>query len=126
MRVILAIGLAGFVGAVSRYLIGMWALRALPAGFPYGTLLVNVTGSLLLGAVFELGALRAGFDPTLRVALATGFLGAFTTFSTFSLETWALLRDGNLMLALANTAGNVVLCVAAAGLGIAVARLAAA
>lgn len=124
MRVLLAVGVAGFLGAVSRYLIGGWVYRVLPAAFPYGTLTVNVAGSLLLGAVFELGTTRAVLDPTLRIALASGFLGAFTTFSTFSLETVNLLREGSMVLALLNVVGNVVLCLTAAWAGMALGRLA--
>ncbi len=123
MRLILAIGIAGFFGAISRYLVGGWVYRMLPGTFPYGTLFVNVLGSLMLGMVFQLGTDRAMLSPELRVALATGFLGAFTTFSTFSLETANLMKEGSLMLALANIGGNVLLCVLAAWLGMALIRL---
>lgn len=122
MRMILAIGAAGFAGAVARYLVGGWVYRVLPAAFPYGTLAVNVAGSLLLGILFELTTTRASLDPAVRTVVGIGFLGAFTTFSTFSLETVNLLREGSLGLAGLNVALNLVLCLGAAWLGIAAVR----
>lgn len=123
MRLILAVGMGGFVGAVARYLVGGWVQRLLPAAFPYGTLAVNLLGSLALGAVFELGTARGALDPQLRLVLGVGVLGAFTTFSTFSLETFNLLREGSLVLAGANVATNLLLCLAAVWLGIALVRM---
>lgn len=125
MRLMLAMGLAGALGAISRYLAGGWVARMLPAAFPFGTLLVNVTGSLFLGIVFELGTSRAMINPELRTALGVGFLGAFTTFSTFSLETVNLLREGSYLLAGTNVMSNMALCLFAAWLGIVLVRLAA-
>ena len=125
MRMILAVGCAGFFGAIARYLLSGWVYRALPMSFPAGTLLVNVTGSLLLGAVFELSTTRAALSPEMRTIIGVGFLGALTTFSTFSLETVTLLKEGSLMLAAANILFNVVLCIAAVWVGISVVRLAA-
>ena len=125
MRMILAVGCAGFFGAIARYLLSGWVYRALPMSFPAGTLLVNVTGSLLLGAVFELSTTRAVLSPEMRTVIGVGFLGALTTFSTFSLETVTLLKEGSLMLAAANILFNVVLCIAAVWVGISVVRLAA-
>lgn len=123
MRLILAIGFAGFAGAVTRYVVGGWVYRLLPATFPFGTLAVNLVGSMLLGAVMELGAARTALDPQLRLVLGVGFLGAFTTFSTFSLETMNLLREGSVLMAGVNVAANVVLCLAAVWLGISLVRL---
>jgi len=123
MRLILVVGLGGFVGAVARYLVGGWVQRLLPAAFPYGTLAVNVIGSLLLGAVFELGTARGALDPQLRLMLGVGVLGAFTTFSTFSLETLNLVREGSVFLAGTNVATNLLLCLAAVWLGIVLVRV---
>jgi CrcB protein len=123
MRLILAIGFAGFAGAVARYVVGGWVYRWLPATFPYGTLAVNLLGSMLLGAVMELGAARTALDPNLRLVLGVGFLGAFTTFSTFSLETMNLLREGSYLMAGVNVAANLVLCLTAVWLGITLVRL---
>ena len=123
MRLILLVGAGGFVGAVARYLVGGWVQRLLPAAFPYGTLAVNVLGSLLLGAVYELGTARGALDPQLRLMLAVGVLGAFTTFSTFSLETLNLLREGSVLMAGANVLTNILVCLAAVWLGVVLVRV---
>jgi len=123
MRLMLLVGMAGFFGAVSRYLVGGWVYRMLPSSFPFGTLAVNIIGSLLLGAVFQLGTERAVLSPEVRVAIGTGFLGAFTTFSSFSLETVNLLKEGSLLLATLNVGGNVLLCLGAVMLGMALVRM---
>jgi CrcB protein len=120
---ILALGLAGFAGAVARFLVTGWVHRLLPAAFPFGTLAVNVAGSLLLGAVFELGTARGALSPELRLVLGVGFLGAFTTFSSFSLETLNLVREGSVALAGANAAANLVLCLIAVWMGVVLVRL---
>lgn len=123
MRMILAVGLAGFCGAVARFLVSGWVHRVVPAAFPLGTLFVNATGSLMLGALFELATARAALDPQLRLVLGVGFLGSFTTFSSFSLETMNLMREGSHALAGANVVMNVVFCLAAVWLGIVLVRL---
>lgn len=123
MRMILAVGLAGFCGAVARFLVSGWVHRLVPAAFPSGTLVVNAAGSLMLGALFELATARAALDPQLRLVLGVGFLGSFTTFSSFSLETMNLIREGSHALAGANVVLNVVLCLAAVWIGIVLVRL---
>ena len=123
MRLILLVGAGGFLGAVARYLVGGWVQRLLPAAFPYGTLAVNVVGSLLLGAVYELGTARGALDPQLRLMLGVGVLGAFTTFSTFSLETLNLLREGSVFMAGTNVLTNVLVCLAAVWLGVTLVRV---
>lgn len=123
MRLILAVGFAGFAGAVARFVVSGWVHRLLPGPFPYGTLAVNVVGSLLLGAVMELGTVRAALDPQLRLVLGVGFLGAFTTFSSFSLETLNLLREGSYLLAGANAVANLALCLVGVWLGVSLVRL---
>jgi len=123
MRLILLVGVAGFLGAISRYLVGGWVYRLLPGTFPFGTLAVNVIGSMLLGAVFQLGTERAVLSPEMRIAIGTGFLGAFTTFSSFSLETTNLLKEGSLLLATLNVGGNLLLCLGAVMLGMALVRI---
>lgn len=91
---LLIIGLGGFLGAIARYLASGWAQRLTPGAYPVGTLLVNALGCLLIGAA--MGALedRGGLPPMIRLGAVTGFLGAFTTFSTFGYETIELVRDG--------------------------------
>jgi fluoride exporter len=117
MRV-LVVALAGAAGAVTRYGIG----RAVGArSFPWATLLINVTGSFLLGAVLGAAVARE-WSPTLVVALGTGFLGAYTTFSTFSFETFDLARQDRLGLAATYVALSIACGVTAAAGGWAVGR----
>jgi CrcB protein len=113
---ILVVGLGGAAGAVSRYLATGW-IQSLSGGFfPWGTLVVNVAGSLALG--FVLVWLQASVSSAeLRELVTIGFLGSFTTFSTFSYETVAMLRDGEWWRAGGYTAGSVVLGVLAVAVG---------
>ena len=122
MNQILAIAGGGAVGAVLRYWMsnGIYALSG--RGFPYGTLAVNVLGSLLMGFLFVWLLERMVDGVALRAFLLIGLLGGFTTFSTFSLETITLIESGQLFRAVLNALLSVVLCVAAAGLGILMAR----
>jgi CrcB protein len=119
---LLAIASGGAVGAVLRY----WAASAvnsrLGPGFPYGTLTVNVLGSLVIGFLYIWLIERMSSGPVLRAFLMIGLLGAFTTFSTFSIETLNLLESGQLVKALLNVLVSVVICVTAAGLGVLTAR----
>lgn len=95
MERVLIVGLGGFLGAVARYLLGGWLQRlSKSVSFPYGTLVINLTGCLIIGLLAYLAETRSGFSPELRSFLMIGVLGAFTTFSTFSNETINLLRDG--------------------------------
>jgi fluoride exporter len=119
----LAIGLAGALGALSRYgLDGLIARRA-PGAFPWGTFVVNVSGSLLLGLAFTLLTERYRVDPWLRSGLTIGFLGAYTTFSTFSLETYRLLEDGAYGIAFANAAGSLAAGLLALYVGVVLGRV---
>src|SRR5919108_2146770 len=88
------IALGSAVGGVSRYLLGGLVQRLLDTTFPAGTLLINVTGSFLLGAILRYGIDTPTLSPELRAMLTIGFCGGYTTFSTFSYETAALLEDG--------------------------------
>lgn len=110
------------VGGGARYLVSGWALKALGASFPYGTLAVNVLGSFLIAVVMFAGVEAAAIPPTLRLALTTGVLGGFTTYSTFSYETMKALQDGAWGLAVGNVLVTVVGCLAACLLGWASAR----
>jgi CrcB protein len=122
MRTVLAIGAGGFVGALARYAVHVVVLRTFGPSLPLGTLTVNVTGSFALGLLFGLSEMHA-VAPAVRLGLGVGVLGAFTTFSTFAIDTIALgARDGGTLLALGNVALNVVLSVGAAAVGIQVAR----
>lgn len=114
---LLAIGIAGALGALARYGVTIAALRWLGDDFPHGTLIVNLIGCFLLGIVFELALDDKSLSPQTRAIVGTGFLGAFTTFSTFGVDTFRAIEAGAWGLAAANVAINVVggLALVAAG-----------
>lgn len=122
MREIFALAVAGAAGTLSRYAVGGWAYRLLGPRFPYGTLVVNVLGSFLLGLVMQIGLTSDLIPRSWRVPVSVGFCGAFTTFSTFSYETLRYAEDGAWSLALLNIAANLVLCLAAVGGGFVLGR----
>jgi CrcB protein len=122
MKYLVFIALGGAGGAVSRYLLANWVHSLWEGHFPLGTLLVNMLGSAAIGVVFVLLE-RSLIHPDWRGVLMVGFLGAFTTFSTFSLETISLWEAGHMGQALAYMVGSAVLCVLAAGVAIYSARL---
>jgi CrcB protein len=116
------IGIFGALGCLARYFVSGWTYALAGRGLPYGTLVVNVVGSLILGLIME-GSLRSTLlSSELRLGLTVGFLGGFTTFSTFSYETFRLLEEGSLLQAGANILLNVTICIVCAGLGILLAR----
>jgi len=116
------IGVFGALGCMSRYFFSGWAYALFGRSLPYGTLAVNVFGSFLLGLVME-GSLRSTLlSPEVRMGITVGFMGGFTTFSTFSFETVRLLEEGSLLQAGANVLLNIIVCIAFAALGIAMAR----
>lgn len=116
------IGLFGGFGCISRYLVSGWVHAWLGRDWPYGTLTVNILGSLLLGLIME-GSLRTALlGPEVRMGITVGFMGGFTTFSTFSYETVRLLEDGSWLLAGANATANLIFCLLGAGIGIMLAR----
>ena len=119
---ILYVAVGGGAGAVCRYLVSVWIAEQGLRVFPWGTFAVNIAGSFALGLLYELSQI-AVVPPEVRMVLAVGFLGAFTTFSTFSLETVNLLRDGEIRAALMNTGLSVFLGLAAVILGFYAARL---
>ena len=118
----LLICLGGAIGTGARYLVAIETPRLLGASFPYGTLIVNVVGSFLLGAIMHVGLTTAMMTPTLRLVLATGVMGGFTTYSTFNYETLEYVREGALGLAALNVAATLMLCLLAGALGLALAR----
>ncbi len=107
MKLLLAIGMGGFFGAISRYLIALGMQKLTGLLFPIGTLTVNVLGSFLIGFLYLY--FEQSIAPLQKAMLVTGFLGALTTFSTFSLETMLMLQDGLYAKALLNIALNVIL-----------------
>ncbi len=119
---LLYVGFFGALGCVARYLLSGWVQMAGGRFLPVGTLAVNVLGSLLIGLIME-GSLRSTvLSAGLRIGLTVGFLGGFTTFSTFSYETVRLLEEGSYLAAGANVVLNAAVCVAAAAAGILLAR----
>lgn len=123
-RAVVAVAIGAAVGGVLRYVVGQLFLQRFGPGFPYGTLFINISGSFLIGIVAQLALTRAfGITPLVRLLLATGILGGYTTFSTFSLDALTLLESGA-MPALVYTAASVVLGFGGAALGIVLTRLA--
>lgn len=124
MTKLLLVGAGGFLGSVARYALSGGVQRILPgAGFPYGTLAVNLLGCLLIGLLGAGADLRNLFAPETRALLFLGVLGAFTTFSTFAYETLALGRDGESLKVLLNVLLHLAGCLAAAWGGVALGRL---
>jgi fluoride exporter len=114
--------LAGAVGTGLRYLVGLWALRAFGATFPFGTLLVNLTGSFLIALVVELALTTAWIGPTLRLTLTTGFMGGLTTYSAFNEETLRYFDERAWRLGALNMFVTVGGCLLAGVLGLLLAR----
>jgi CrcB protein len=122
-RVIAAVGLGAALGGIARLLIThLVTARAGALNSFYATALINVSGSFLIGAVIEIAQTRANVSPLWRYFLATGILGGYTTFSTFSLEALSMLTRGYVLNSLFYVVGSVVLGVAAAFGGVAAAR----
>jgi CrcB protein len=119
---VVGIGVAGALGALARYGLEGAVSRRWPGAFPWGTFVVNVSGAFALGLVFVLLTEKVSVDPWLRSALTIGFLGAYTTFSTLSFESYRLIEDGAIGLALANTLGSVAAGLVAVYLGVVAAR----
>jgi CrcB protein len=103
------VGIGGFVGAIVRYALAVWIGQAWGRAFPLGTFIINVSGSFLIGLLMTLFTERYSFDPAWRLLFVVGFLGAYTTFSTFEYETGKLINDSEWLFA----AMNVVLSVTA-------------
>lgn len=122
MKYLLFIALGGASGAVSRYLLANWVHTLWEGRFPLGTLAVNVLGSFVIGIVYVLLVERQLIHADWRGVLMVGFLGAFTTFSTFSLETISLFEAGHTVQAAAYMVGSAVVCVVMAGLAIQLTR----
>jgi len=118
------VAIGGLVGSVARYSLSGAVQDVTGHTFPSGTLAVNIVGSFIIGLVMALSLERGLLGDEWRILLTTGFCGGFTTMSTFSYETLALLRDGESALALLNVTASFVVCVGAAWLGNTVGRLA--
>ena len=122
MSQVMAIAAGGALGSVLRYGLSTWVHTLAGRGFPYGTLAVNVLGCLAMGFLFVLLVERMGASAVWRAGLLIGVLGGFTTFSTFSIETFNLIEQGAMAKAAGNMAASLVLCVGATWLGVILAR----
>lgn len=123
MNLIILIAGAGALGSLSRYALSGAVYAALGQNFAYGTLVVNVLGSFLLGLLMQLGLNTDMIPPHLRTAVAIGFIGAFTTFSTFTYETVQFIQDGAWGAAILNVVTSLILGIAAVFTGIFAGRL---
>ncbi len=122
LQITLAVALGGAVGAASRHLVSTWMIRLMGLGFPWGTLLVNVLGSFLMGVLIEAAALKLNLSLEARAFLAVGVLGGFTTFSTFALDAITLFERGQLLPSFLYIVSSVVLAIAALFAGLAIMR----
>ncbi|MCA9866639.1 MAG: fluoride efflux transporter CrcB [Anaerolineae bacterium] len=122
MNRFLVIAAGAALGANARYLVNLWAAGRFGADFPYGTLLVNITGSFILGFLLALSTDRFDLSPETRLLLATGFLGSYTTFSSYAVESLNLWRDDGIWLAVRNIFLNNGIGLIFALLGTSVAR----
>jgi CrcB protein len=118
MLSILYVGIGGFFGCISRYLITNWTQQVLGStSFPTGTLMVNVVGCLAIGLIAGLIESRQILSEGMRVLVITGFLGGFTTYSAFGLQTTNLIRDDSMLIGLTNIGLHILLGIGAAWLG---------
>ena len=122
MKDFLAISVAAILGANLRYLISRLAVKEFGPVFPYGTLIINIVGSFIVGLFVIWTTERVLIDPRWRLLVVVGFCGSFTTFSSYAFESMALFEQGQWALMLANVFANNILCLAGALAGIAVAR----
>lgn len=116
------VGLGGFLGANLRYVLGRWLVERVGASFPYHTLSINVTGSFAIGVILTLLTERLVADPAWRLLLVVGFLGGYTTFSSYTYEGLSLLEAGQWLGALGYVLGSNAVGLGAAYLGIVLAR----
>ena len=116
------IALGAVVGASARYFLSTLVSRNLSSAFPYGTLLINITGSLVLGFFLVFSTERALLDPRWRLLVAIGFCGSYTTFSSYAFESFALMEQGQWLLTGVNIVASNALCLAAVLAGAALAR----
>jgi len=122
MKEALWVGLGGFVGANARYFLGLWVATRFGTTFPYGTFIINITGSFILGLI--MGTLEGHvLSPVVRLSAGIGFVGAYTTFSTWTYETLRLIENGSVLLGTVNIVGSLLVGLLAAVGGLATGRV---
>ncbi|WP_206812163.1 fluoride efflux transporter CrcB [Paradesulfitobacterium ferrireducens] len=123
MQNILAIALGGAMGALARYGLGAWISSRWNQSFPLHTFLINISGAFLLGFLNILFIERLTVSPFIRLGIGVGFLGAYTTFSTFGYEVITLIQSGSMLTAVLYTAGSILVGFTGAALGVGLARI---
>ncbi len=116
------VGIGGFIGTIARFVLGSYIGNRFGTRFPYGTFVINVSGSFLLGMVMTVLAQKTDASPNWRYLVPIGFIGAYTTFSTFEYETLRTVQDGQVLIGFANIALSVIVGLAAVWAGIVVGR----
>jgi CrcB protein len=117
------VGLGGFVGAIARFWVGVYIANRMGTRFPYGTFVINISGSFIIGLVITVLAERSSLSPNWRYLIPIGFVGAYTTFSTFEFETLRTIQDGQLAIGMLNVFGSVIAGFIAVWLGVMTAKL---
>ena len=112
------VGIGGFAGSVARYALGVWIYDRMGTRFPYGTFVINITGCFLIGVILTVLDSRVGVPPAWRLAIPIGFIGAYTTFSTFEYETFRSVNSGQASIGLLNIALSVLVGYFAVWLGV--------
>ena len=116
------VGIGGFLGAIARFWLAGYISNRMGTRFPYGTFVINITGSFLIGLLMTMFTERFEFDPIWRLLLVVGFLGGYTTFSSLEWETYTAVRDGGLRIGMLNVVASVMLGYIAVWLGVMLAR----
>jgi fluoride exporter len=119
---LILIGIGGFAGAISRYLVDGFVTDRTAGAFPWGTFVVNATGSFVLGLLFAMTTERVLLPADIRGPVMIGFIGAYTTFSTYMLESWGLVESGSYGPAIVNLVGSVLVGLVAVALGLVIGR----
>jgi fluoride exporter len=119
---VLLIGVGGFAGAIARYLIDARVTAWTGGSLPWGTLVINISGSFAVGLLFALVIERAALPAEIRGPVMIGFIGSYTTFSTLALESWRMIEDGAWLYASANLIGSIIIGLVAVTAGVALGR----
>ena len=117
------VGIGGFIGAIARFALGSYIGNRMGSRFPYGTFVINISGSFLIGLILTMLAQRFDLSPNWRYLIPIGFIGAYTTFSTFEYETLRTVQDGQILMAFANVSLSVIVGFAAVWLGVVAGRV---